>query len=893
MRGLGTATSPPAQSLERRPLSGRLLEHVRIPLHRDGYALALNSAFTGVAGLFYWILAAKTYSPHSVGLNSALISSMMFLAGLASLNLPNILVRFLPESGERTRRRVSLAYLVSLTAAVAAAVVFILGVGAWAPRLSFLRTDHGLQAWFLFSTLAWCLFVLQDSVLIAVGRAIFVPVENAVFSVLKIVLLAGLVALAPVYGIFVSWTIAMLVSVVGVNLVLFARLLRPAAGAGRSAVTSIRDRAFAGYFAADYACSVAWLSTTNLMPVIVTAAAGATANAYWALAYAVALPLYAFAQNIGTSLILHGTNDRAQLPSLTRAAARQGARVLVPSVALLVICTPVILSLFGSSYEHRSSTVLRLLLLAALPNFVLSLAVSVARVQRRLRRALLALASEAVLALGLATPMLHAFGIDGVAIGWLASQSLVAGVLLLTWRRAYTPLGNGSGVPDAREPDGARPRPDVVPQLTSPGALEPLDDEVHPVLARLFDRLDEYGLRWTLLRIPANPLAPTGDVDVLIHPSDADELLDAAAQAGFVALPGWESAPDLILMRYDRESDRWLVLDVSTSVSFHSPPGWELPRATEWVLARRQRRGALVAPAPDDAFWLLLAHCLLDKHAVSVHRRAELQRLAAGALDSPLGEAMCAAAGTGFSAAQFIGAADGARWEELGELGGRLRAAIRRNRSFRARLAASAIAVRRVLRKPLLLRRRRGLSLALLGPNGVGKSTAATNLQASFPFETRIVYMGIWKASDRPRGRIGAGVEILTRPLRIWGRYLVAQYHQLRGRLVVFDRYVYEALLPPRGPLLVLKRPYFWLLSHALPPAAIVVVLDVPGPVAYARKQENPPDELESERQLYARMTTRVPTLQLVDAGADARAVGTELTEILWRALALRWRGRS
>ena len=63
--------------------------------------------------------------------------------------------------------------------------------------------------------------------LTALGRAIWVPIENAVFSLLKLGLLAALAALVPVYGIFVSWTIAMLVSVAGVNLIIFARLIRP------------------------------------------------------------------------------------------------------------------------------------------------------------------------------------------------------------------------------------------------------------------------------------------------------------------------------------------------------------------------------------------------------------------------------------------------------------------------------------------------------------------------------------------------------------------------------------------------------------------------------------------------------------------------------------------
>jgi O-antigen/teichoic acid export membrane protein len=437
MRPLEVLASASARSpAPTRRLGRRLLEHVRVPLHRDGYALAVSSAFTAAAGLLYWIVAAKTYSAYAVGLNSALISTMMFLAGVASLNLPNILVRFLPESGRRTRRRVIWSYGVAGSLALGAGVVFMVGVGAWAPRLSFLRSDGGLQAWFLFSTLAWCLFVIQDSVLTALGRAVWVPIENAVFSLLKLALLAALVTLVPVYGIFVSWTIAMILSVVGVNVVIFAKLMRRASRQAGEAVLNLRDRAFAQYFAADYTCSVAWLSVTNLMPVVVTAVAGATTNAYYALAYAIALPLYSFAQNIGTSLMLHGTRDRAALPVLTRKAAVQGLRILVPVVVVLVVLAPYVLSLFGGEYMHRSTTVFRLLALGALPNLVLALAVSVARVQRRLRRAVIATGTEAVLALGLVTPLLHAFGVPGVGIAWVGSQCVVAAGLLLTWRRA-------------------------------------------------------------------------------------------------------------------------------------------------------------------------------------------------------------------------------------------------------------------------------------------------------------------------------------------------------------------------------------------------------------------------------------------------------------------------
>jgi thymidylate kinase len=150
--------------------------------------------------------------------------------------------------------------------------------------------------------------------------------------------------------------------------------------------------------------------------------------------------------------------------------------------------------------------------------------------------------------------------------------------------------------------------------------------------------------------------------------------------------------------------------------------------------------------------------------------------------------------------------------------------------------------------------------------------------------------MGIWKTPSR-HGRARAIWRVATRPLRIWWRYLLAQYHQLHGRTVIFDRYVYEALLPPRPPLIPLKRAYFWLLVHLVPRPTAVVVLDVAGHIASGRKQENPPAELEFERRHYAELAARLSSADVVDAGADADDVRAKITAILWRELRSRWSG--
>ena len=227
----------------------------------------------------------------------------------------------------------------------------------------------------------------------------------------------------------------MLVAVAGVNVVIFGRLMRRHASHSVAETSTLRGPAFARYFAADYMCSVAWMSATNLMPLVVTAVAGATENAFYALSWAVSLPLYAFAASIGMSLVLHGSRDRASLPALERKAALQGARVLLPTVFIAVVLAPEVLSLFGGNYPEEGTTLLRLLALGASPYFVLTLALSVARIERRLRPAVLAWGIQAILALGLAVPLLNALGVTGAGVAWLASQCLVAaGVLVFRLR---------------------------------------------------------------------------------------------------------------------------------------------------------------------------------------------------------------------------------------------------------------------------------------------------------------------------------------------------------------------------------------------------------------------------------------------------------------------------
>jgi thymidylate kinase len=294
-------------------------------------------------------------------------------------------------------------------------------------------------------------------------------------------------------------------------------------------------------------------------------------------------------------------------------------------------------------------------------------------------------------------------------------------------------------------------------------------------------------------------------------------------------------------------------------------------------------RDGLAQPRSGDAFWLLLAHELLDRGRIDPRYRERLRALAGDGAHSSLGVLLLRPAATGFPPEALTTAAGAGDWTRLETAAAPLAAALARQRPRRERMATTGRAVagatRRVARRP----GRRGANLALLGPNGVGKSTVADGLRRAVPLETRVVHMGIWKASGGPAPRRAA--EVALRPLSLLSRYAGARAHELAGRIVLFDRYVHEARLPAQPPFRALKRPYQGLLGRVVPSPDATVALDIAGALAYERKQENPPEELEAERRFYGGL----PGVEVVDASLDADAVRAAVATVLWRTLVRRW----
>jgi thymidylate kinase len=428
--------------------------------------------------------------------------------------------------------------------------------------------------------------------------------------------------------------------------------------------------------------------------------------------------------------------------------------------------------------------------------------------------------------------------------------------------------------------------------------------KIPPLLATVFEELDRAQISYCVLRGSADLLGGTidGDVDLLVAAEQLDRMRRALGRLGFVTLPRWGQAPHHFFIGYDDAGDRWLKLDVMTELAYGRPVPALSTNLAAHCLATRVRMGPLFVPAAADELLTLLLHCVLDKRACEPKYQARLAELARQVEDDRMmGELVrrCFPAGATWQRIKELITHD--EWQQLIELRPAVAAHLARRDLAGTRWRAAVVPVLRFLDRRTRSFRTPGLTVALLAPDGAGKTTLARSLGEAFYLPTRYIYMGTNTQSGSvtlPTTHMLAKLNAKRRPLiRALGalnslveqgvRYRVGAYHRRRGRLVVFDRYSTGSLMGVQQDGALHKRLRRWAVRLLCPPPDMVVYLDAPADVLYQRKQQHSPEALERQRQRYLKILGGVARTAIVDARSGPEEVRRRVAAVIWRRYAV------
>ncbi|MGH9279397.1 MAG: hypothetical protein ACRD12_14990 [Acidimicrobiales bacterium] len=413
------------------------------PMAVTASALMVNTAVTSGLGMVFWALASRAYPARVLGEAAALIAAMMLLSVISQLNLSMGIARLLPQVTDRRWRPVLGAYGVTAAVALVVSGAFVIA----APRLfggfAFLGHRPAMACALVVAVVLWNVFALQDAVLTASRWAVVVPIENGVFGLLKIGLMVWLAGHLAEQGIFVAWLGAMAVMLLPVNGFIFGRVLRsrrsPRAQPSVSALPIADRRRVTRYLALDYVAALLNQGYTSMLPLLVVAVLGRDANAYFYIAFLVAGAVRAVAEAMSTSLVVEGAHDESELASLARRSVTRYVKYAVPGVLLLAAGAGLLLAPFGAAYVDHGVAVLRLLLVATLPQAVVSLYIAVERVRANVGRVLAAEAAVVILVTAGAVAGMQAVGLVGLGWAWLVAQSVVAAAVTPGLWRACRP----------------------------------------------------------------------------------------------------------------------------------------------------------------------------------------------------------------------------------------------------------------------------------------------------------------------------------------------------------------------------------------------------------------------------------------------------------------------
>jgi O-antigen/teichoic acid export membrane protein len=404
----------------------------------------VNSAL----GFVFWIVAARLFTAQVVGLTAAIVGASTIVVLLASLGVGGTLIQSLPEQGKSAGwsrtfwAGMAVAVATSLAIGCAALVLLPVIIGQLAPLHS-----ARYATVFAVGTVGLTAGTIFDYVFVAERAAGGMFGRNSILATSKvlIVVLLTLVAGTSAMSLLGAWAAASVVGL-GFGIVLLTRrvnLLRPP----RASVLTRTALGLRSRLAGHQLIGMGGALLPYLLPLLVTARLSSSDNAYFYTTWMMAGIFLIIAPAMSQSLFAEGAHSPHDLLVKARSALATIGIILAPCVVGVFVMGGILLSAFGPAYENHAIGLLRIVLLASIPDAVTNVYIAMLRVRRRLVAAAALNLGMGIGIVALSWALLPVLGISAVGWAFLAMQLCGCVFVALDLLRSSTRVRAVEGAP--------------------------------------------------------------------------------------------------------------------------------------------------------------------------------------------------------------------------------------------------------------------------------------------------------------------------------------------------------------------------------------------------------------------------------------------------------------
>ena len=393
-------------------------------LYRNSIYLMLSTFIMAFFGFFFWIIAARFYSPKDIGEVTTILSIATLVASLSLLGFTNSIIRYFAEL-KFNNGIINTALSIVTYLSLILGLVYYFSLPYLTPQLSFIQNGMLFRIFLIIFITASAINGTLESAIVANRKSKYIFYKSIIFSLSKLIAPVFLVSYGKI-GLFTSFVIATLLSSI-----YMLHILRSKFNLKVDFKISINIIKKLGKFSiGNYIASLFGILPSTILPLIITTKINPESTAYFYMPYTISTFLNIIPKATAQSLFAEGSYSTLVLRSHIAKAIKLLSILAIPAILLTFLFGKYILLIFGDIYFVEGNKLLQIFSITLVFVSINYFGDTLINITKNLKLYILMNFINAILVFT-CTLYLTKYGLIGIGYGWMIAQFITSVIYII------------------------------------------------------------------------------------------------------------------------------------------------------------------------------------------------------------------------------------------------------------------------------------------------------------------------------------------------------------------------------------------------------------------------------------------------------------------------------